>query len=66
VSTIREIKLAIEQLDHCSLEKLSDWFENYLAERWERRFATDVKAGRLDKLGAAADIAFEQGACKLL
>ena len=61
MSTVKDIESAIEQLDDDSLEKLSGWFEDYLAEKWENRFAADVKAGKLDKLGEAADRAFEQG-----
>jgi hypothetical protein len=61
MSTVKDIESAIERLDDDSLEKLSDWFEDYMAEKWENRFAADVKAGKLDKLGEAADRAFEQG-----
>jgi hypothetical protein len=61
MSTVKDIESAIERLDDDSLEKLSDWFEDYMAEKWETRFAADVKAGKLDKLGEAADRAFEQG-----
>ena len=62
MSTVQEIESAIERLDDSSLGQLSGWFEDYLAEKWERRFA----AGKLDQLGAAADRAFEQGKCRPL
>lgn len=61
MSTVKDIESAIERLDDDSLGQLSNWFEDYLAEKWENRFAADVKAGKLDKLGAAADRAFEEG-----
>ena len=61
MSTVKDIESAIERLDDDSLGQLSNWFEDYLAEKWENRFAADVKAGKLDKLGEAADRAFEQG-----
>ncbi len=66
MSTVQEIESAIERLDDSSLGQLSGWFEDYLAEKWERRFAADANAGKLDQLGAAADRAFEQGKCRPL
>jgi hypothetical protein len=66
MNTIREIESAIERLDDNSLEQLSSWFEHYLTGKWENRFAADVKAGKLNKLGNAADHAFEKGICKPL
>ena len=66
MSTVKDIESAIEQLHENSLGQLSGWFEDYLAEQWERRFAADAQAGKLDKLGEAADRAFEQGQCRPL
>ena len=66
MSTVQDIEAAIGQLDDRSLGQLSGWFEDYLAEKWERRFADDVKAGKLDKIGDGADRAFEQGKCRPL
>jgi len=66
MSTVQDIESAIENLDDHSLGQLSGWFEDYVAEKWERRFADDVNAGKLDKLGEAADRAFEQGKCRPL
>jgi hypothetical protein len=66
VSTVKDIELAIARLDDNSLGQLSNWFEDYLAEKWENRFAADVKSGKLDKLGDAADRAFEEGKCRPL
>jgi hypothetical protein len=66
MSTVQEIESAIQRLDEGGLGQLSQWFEDYLAGKWEQRFATDVQAGKLDKLGEAADRAFEQGRCRPL
>ena len=66
MSTVQDIESAIESLDDRSLGQLSGWFEDFLAEKWERRFTDDVNAGKLDKLGEAADRAFEQGKCRPL
>ena len=66
MSTVPEIESAIQQLDDRSLGQLSNWFEDFLAEKWETRFAADAEAGKFDKLGEAADRAFEQGQCRPL
>ena len=66
MSTIQEIESAIKRLDDGSLGQLSSWFEDFLAEKWERRFEKDVAAGKFDKLGEAADRAFDEGKCRPL
>jgi hypothetical protein len=66
MSSVQDIESAIERLDDRSLGQLSGWFEDFLAEKWENRFAADAQAGKLDKLGEAADRAFEQGKCRPL
>ena len=66
MSNVQEIESAIKQLDDDSLGQLSGWFEDYLAEKWEQRFAADAQTGKLDNLGEAADRAFEQGQCRPL
>ena len=66
MSTVQEIESAIRHLDDGALGQLSHWFEDYLAEKWERRFAADAQSGKLDVLGASADRAFEEGKCRPL
>jgi hypothetical protein len=66
MSTVQEIESAIQRLDDSALGQLSNWFDDYLAEKWEQRFVADAPAGKLDKLGKAADRAFEQGKCRPL
>jgi hypothetical protein len=66
MGTVQEIESAIRSLDDGALGQLSQWFEEFLAEKWERRFAADAQAGKLDRLGEAADHAFEQGNCRPL
>jgi hypothetical protein len=66
MSTVQEIESAIQRLDDGALGQLSHWFEDYLAEKWEQRFAADAQAGKLDKLGKAADREFEEGKCRPL
>ena len=66
MSTVQEIESAIKRLDDKDLGHLSGWLEDYLAEKWDQRFADDVASGNQDKLGEAADRAFEPGKCRRL
>ena len=67
MSTVQDIETAIQRLGRSVLlGQLSGWFEDFLAEKWENRFAADAQAGKLDKLGESADRAFEQGKCRPL
>jgi hypothetical protein len=66
MSKIQEIEYAVKELDDHSLKQFSTWFEDYLAEKWENRFAADALSGKLDKLGRAADKAFGEGKCRPL
>jgi hypothetical protein len=63
---VQDIESVIKRLDDRSLGQLSGWFEDFLAEKWEKRFSADAQAGKLDKLGEAAGRAFEQGKCRPL
>lgn len=42
------------------------WLDEYAARRWDEQFEQDVAAGKLDKLGKKADVAFEAGQCSEL
>jgi hypothetical protein len=64
--SVQEIEKAISELPPDELAKLTEWFENFAADAWDREFEADVKAGKLDKLGAEADRDFEAGKCKPL
>ena len=42
MSTVKQIESAIKRLDERAFGKLSGWFEELLAEKSERRFASIV------------------------
>ena len=46
------------------LTAFAQWFEEYLANAWDRRIEADILAGRLDEAGRRADQDFEAGRCK--
>ena len=42
-----ELKLGVSRLSEDDLAEFTDWFEEFLAERYDRKGETDVLAGRL-------------------
>ncbi len=64
--SVQEIEKAVARLSPAELSKFSTWFEEYLADVWDREFEADVKAGKLDALGRDADRDFEAGRCQPL
>jgi hypothetical protein len=54
VSTVQEIKQAIEQLPKEDFWKLSAWVIERQESEWDRQIEEDVRAGRLDELSQAA------------
>ncbi|MGH7135546.1 MAG: hypothetical protein ACREHD_07385 [Pirellulales bacterium] len=61
--SLQELETAVIQLPADELTAFARWFEEYLAEDWDRRIEADVNAGRLDEVGRRADADFEAGRC---
>ena len=55
------LQTAVSQLSVEELSRFSEWFEEFLAEQWDRRIEADILAGRLDAAGRRADEDFEAG-----
>jgi hypothetical protein len=64
--SLHELETAVSQLPADELTVFARWFEEYLADAWDRRIEADIKAGRLDEAGRRADADFEAGRCKPL
>ena len=64
--TVQELETAVTQLGTQELTDFARWFEEYLADAWDRRIEADIQAGRLDEAGRRADADFEAGRCKPL
>jgi hypothetical protein len=62
----KELEQAVAQLSPGELSKFTAWFEEFVADAWDREFEADVKSGKLDKLGKEADADFDAGRCKPL
>jgi len=66
MSTVQEIELAVRRLTPEELAKFREWFEEFDAEAWDKQFARDAAAGRLDALGQEALRDLREGRCKEL
>lgn len=54
MSTVQEIKQAIEQLSHKDFWALTEWIDKRRVDEWDRQMDGDAAAGRLDFLVAEA------------
>jgi hypothetical protein len=61
--SVEELQNAICQLPAEELDRFSRWFEEFLADQWDRRIEADIQAGRLDSAGRLADEEFDAGRC---
>lgn len=61
--TVQDLETAVAQLPPAELKHFAQWFEEYLADAWDRQIEADVAAGRLDEAGRQADSDFDAGRC---
>jgi hypothetical protein len=61
--TIDKLERAIAELPQEELAKFTAWFEEFLADQWDRQIEADAAAGKLDRLAQEADEDFEAGRC---
>ncbi len=62
--SIQELETAIRQLSQPELSEFARWFEEYLADEWDRQIEADAAAGKLDALADEALRDYEAGRCK--
>lgn len=63
MTTITEIECAVRNLGGDELAAFRAWFDDYLADAWDRQIDADAKAGKLDALAAAALADLHAGRC---
>jgi hypothetical protein len=64
--SLGELENAVTKLPASELSTFARWFEEYLAETWDRQIEEDIRADRLEEAGRQADAEFEAGRCKPL
>jgi hypothetical protein len=63
MSTLQEIKQAVRELTVDDLAAFQAWVAELDAEVWDRQFAEDVAAERLDRLAEEALHDLREGRC---
>lgn len=61
--TIEELESVVSGLPAAELARFSQWFEEFMADQWDRQIEQDVLAGRLDAAIKCADDHYEAGRC---
>ena len=51
------------RLAPAELAAFAAWFEEFVAQAWDKQLEKDVAAGKLDHLARKADDDFQQGRC---
>ena len=59
----QELEAAVRGLSPEQLAAFTKWFEEFVAEAWDRKFEQDVAAGKLDRIAEKADEDFRAGRC---
>ncbi len=59
----QELEAVVISLSKEELTKFSQWFEEYLADEWDKQIEADALAGRFDAAGKRAIADFEAGRC---
>jgi hypothetical protein len=66
MTTVEDIEKAIAKLAPDELAKFRAWFEEFEAERFDRRIERDAKGGKLDRLAEEALAEFRTGRAREL
>jgi hypothetical protein len=61
--SIPEIQQAIQQMPEKEQWKLAEWFNDFMADQWDREIERDVAAGKFDKINAEIEEDIKAGRC---
>jgi len=59
--SVEELRSAVARRADDDRDEFSRWFEEFLADQWDRQIEADIQAGRLDQVARRADDDFEAG-----
>lgn len=62
----QELKQTVSKLSSEELLQFSEWFEEFMADQWDKKIEADILSGRLDTVGKNADNDFIAGRTKPL
>jgi len=61
MSAVQALEMAVSQLSDNELMQFSEWFEEFVADQWDKKIEADILSGRLDVAGKRADDEFLAG-----
>jgi hypothetical protein len=61
MSNVQELEMAVSQLPANELRQFSEWFEEFLADQWDKKVEADIMSGCLDAIGKRAEDEFLAG-----
>ncbi len=61
MNVVEELEIAVSRLPPDELGQFFNWFEEFMADQWDKKIEADIRAGRLDVAGARADEDFLMG-----
>ena len=61
--SVQELEAAVTKLPKEELAHFSQWFEEFIADEWDRQIEADALAGRFDAAGKRAKADYETGRC---
>ncbi len=64
--SVLEIEQAVSKMTAEELAQFSKWFEEFVADEWDRQIERDAAAGKFDKINAKVEENFKAGRCKPL
>jgi len=64
--SLQDLQENISHLFKGELEAFSKWFEEFLADQWDKEIEQDAAAGRLDKIIAQVEADYAAGLCTAL
>jgi hypothetical protein len=59
--SLQELEQAVVKLPAEKFAAFARWFEEHLADEWDRQIEADIASGRLDAAGQRADEDFKAG-----
>ena len=61
--SVQELEAAVTKLPKEELANFSQWFEEFIADEWDRQIEADALAGRFEAAGKRAKADYEAGRC---
>ena len=61
--SVQDLEAAVARLSKEELARFSQWFDEYLADEWDREIEAHILAGRFDAAGKRAKADYDAGRC---